>query len=747
MTLATNAIGRACAALPARTTGAGIPALSDVCFSPRLAYTNAITPTLYKLGYIRVDSPGSGYSDEAVVSVGGTEVGRIMIGDATVYGAAGAVCAVRITNNLGLTLTSAPTLTYSGGTGAVLTAVLADPEQARIGFRADLIEWSYIGCDVDSGGFTDAGEAAFIAAWQSTYKMALTQNTKPNATGVQVPPTGYGRPDVTAATGFGGEVIDASETTYGAGVGYTAFSNSANVTTKLMLCATTMARTTSNRLMHDDPGAQNQVINVADFGAEAIAGFPTWLAANTTAPQRTADALDPAASILGGYDYKAVLVAWYTASGLSGPSTSATHNSNRRTIQSGANAGQPTPGYNLWRKYHRSTTRAYYVSLKTQLGVGGVLAVNGFAPWPVTPNHSVGGFFFNSAIKDGVMDSADYIATEWTTAAGLDAPATWTLLAATFAIHANSVRAIGKMITGPQVSLDPYWHNKLKQKSFLRQKLSYIYALGGSCYPCWDSFLQRPNGKTWRTFMEPSEYNGMWEFIAANPSLYDGFENCPAVVLPINSDAFCRTSSGVFPRNQNLMDAIVSLLAAGTPFAFSPYSSLDSTMTRNTALESLSAYSLSTTGANPVLSSEVAVPDNWAVAASAAQLAAANRNWVCRVTGATGATGSVYAIPRANTSTNQLAIHICNLQSAASGDGVTETGLTLQINTVAMSHDTYTAQIYRPGATAQPLTPVRGGGYDSLALPSIDDRGAIVVLTMTEVNYQPVSPFILARSA
>lgn len=727
MTLATDAVARCSAVLPAKTTGTGIPVLSDICFSPRNAYTNALTPTLYKLAYIRVDAGGTGYTDDAVVSVSGTEVGRIILGDAGVYGASGVIAAVRITNDLGLTLTTAPTLTYSGGSGAVLTAVLADPNAARAAFKATVIDWSYIGCAVDSGGTTDPTEAAFITAWQGAYKMQLTNNSKPNGGGVT-------RPGIIAATAFGGEIINAAEPTYGAGVGYASLADATSVTNLIASFVTTLGRTTSNRIMHDDPGFQNQVINVGDFGTAAIAGFPTWLAANTTAPQRTADGLDPAASILGGYDYKAVLVAWYTASGLSGPTTSATHNSNRRTIQSGVNVGQATPGYNLWRKYHRSLLRSYQTSLKAALG-SATLAVNNFAPWPVTPNLSVGGFFFNSAIKDGVLDQADYAVAEWSTAAALATPITWTQLAAEFAIHAASVRAVGKQLTGPTVSLDPIYHNDAKRKSFARQAASFIYALGCNAFPCWDSFIQLGNGKSWRAFVEPADYLGMWDFIAANPALYEGFEACSTVVIPINADQLVRTTSGVWPRNQNLMDAVTSLLAAGTPFAFSPYSNLDSTMSRNTALEKLSCYSLSTSGQNTVLTSETPVPDNWAVAANAGQLAAANAFWVCRVTGATGAVGPIYAIPRVNLTTSQMAIHICNLQSTAAGAGVTETGLTLQVSQFARGTNTYTATIYRPGSAAQTLSSVRAGSLDSLALPSIDDRGAIVLLQMTPGAY------------
>lgn len=739
MTLTADVAVRASAALPSMTTGTGIPTLADICFSPRNAYTNAISPTLYKLGYIRVDAGGTGYTDDAVVSVGGTEVGRIILGDAGVYGASGVIAAVRITNNLGLTLTSAPTLTFSGGTGAVLTAVLVDQEAARVAFKATLIDWSYIGCAVDSGGTTDGTEAAFITAWQGAYKMQLTNNSKPNGGGVS-------RTGIIAATAFGGEVINAAEPTYGAGVGYATLADATTVTNLIASFVTTAARTTSGRIMHDDPGFQNQVVNVADFGTAAIAGFPTWLAANTTAPQRTADGLDASASILGGYDYKAVLVAWYTASGLSGPSTSATHNSNRRTIQSGVNAGQATPGYNLWRKYHRSLLRSYMTSLKAALGAN-KLAVNHFCPWPVTPNLSVGGFFFNSAIKDGVADQADYSVTEWSTAAALATPITWAQLSAEFAIHAASVRAIGKMLTGPQVSLDPIYHNATKQKSFLRQATSLINALGCSSCPCWDSFIQLGNGKAWRAFMEASDYGGMWDFIAANPSLYSGFESMATVVLPINADQFCRTTSGVWPRNQNLMDAVSSMLAAGTPFAFSPYSNLDTSMARNQALEALACYSLSTSGQNTVLTSEVPVPDNWAAAASAAQLAAANKYWVSRVTGATGAVGSVYAIPRVNTTTKQIAIHICNLQSTAAGAGVTETGLSLQFSHFGRGINTYTATVHRPGSASQLLSVVRGPGYDSMALPSIDDRGAIVLLQMVELNYTPMGMFSFSRAS
>lgn len=727
MTLAADAVARASAALPAMTTGAGIPVLSDICFSPRNAYTNAISPTLYKLGYIRVDAGGTGYTDDAVVSVSGTEVGRIILGDAGVYGASGVICAVRITNNLGLTLTSAPTLTFSGGTGAVLTAVLVNPELARIAFKATLIDWSYIGCNVDSGGTTDGTEAAFITAWQGAYKMQLTNTSKPNGGGVS-------RTGIVAATAFGGEVINAAEATYGGGVGYASLADATTVTNLIASFVTTLGRTTSNRIMHDDPGFQNQVINVGDFGAAAIAGFPTWLAANTTAPQRTADGLNAAASILGGYDYQAVLVAWYTTCGLSGPSTSATHNANRRTVQSGANAGQASPGYNLWRKYHRSLLRSYQTSLKAALG-SAKLAVNNFAPWPVTPNLSVGGFFFNSAIKDGVLDQADYAVTEWSTAAALATPITWAQLAAEFAIHAASVRAVGKQLTGPTVSLDPIYHNDTKRKSFARQAVSFIYALGCNAFPCWDSYLQMGNGKGWRAFLEPADYNGMWDFISANASLYSGFEAMAAVVLPIDSDQLVRTSSGVWPRNQNLMDAVLSMMAAGTPFAFSPYSNLDSAMSRNQALEALACYSLSTTGQNTVLATEVPVPNNWAVAASAAQMAQANKWWVSRITGRTGAVGDVYAIPRVNLAGNQIAIHICNLQSTAGGAGVTETGLTLQISQFARGTNAYTATIYRPGSAAQSLTAVRAGDLDNLALPSIDDRGAIVLLSMAGGGY------------
>lgn len=721
-------LGRASLALPAMTSKSGIPKKSDICFSPRIAYSNApFNPTLFKLAYVRVDSGGTGYSDGAIVYAGATEVGRVIVGNASVYGATGVIAAVRMTNNLGLTLTSAPALTVSGGTGAVLTAMLVDQEAARASFNADLIEWSYIGCNVDSGGTTDPSEQSFIDAWSVPYKMALTQNSKPKSSGVQIPPTGYGRPDVSAVVAFGGEIIDASNAQYGGGVGYASLSVPDNTTTKLMLCATTMARSQSKRLMHDDPGFQNQVINIGDFSAESISGFPAWLAANTTAQQRTSDGLDAAASILGGYDYKAVLVAWYTACGLSGPSTSATHNSNRRTIQSGANAGQSTPGYNLWRKYHRSTLRAYYQALKAQMGNDAVLAVNGFCSWPITPNFSVGGFFFNSALLDGVIDNADYVVTEWSSAAGTNATVPVSQLQAEFAIHANSVRLVGKMLTGPQVSLDPIWHNEQLRRTFLTQSVGYIYALGASCYPAWDGFIQLGNGLAWREFIPAAEYGGVWDFIAENKPLYEGFENCPAVVLVINGDALVRTTSGVWPRNQHLLDCVNNLLVAGVPFAFSIYSNLDSAHLRNAALESAACYRLSTCSTNAVLSSEFPANDNWGQPVSAAQLAYAGKYWVSRVVGKTGDVGDVIAIPRIKLSTQQITIHICNMQHNNDGSGVTESGLSLQVSDLLIGNNDYMATCYRPGSSPINLTVSR----NSMNLPAIDERGAIVLLDLT----------------
>ena len=352
-------------------------------------------------------------------------------------------------------------------------------------------------------------------------------------------------------------------------------------------------------------------------------------------------------------------------------------------------------------------------------------------PWPVTPNFSVGGFISGAAVRDGVLDSADYAAAEWGTASSLGTPIAWAQLGPEFALHAYSVRTLGKFITGPQVPLDPVYHRPAQQLSFIRQGLSLIYALGASCYPCWDTFIQAAAGaSTWRAFFSAADYNGMWPFISANPSLYNGFECCPTVAVIINGDQLVRNTSASWPANSFVVTALNTLLQAGVPFAISMYSNLDTAVPRNTALENACAYKLSTFGNNAPIT-ETQVPDNWAVAPTSDQMAQAGVYWVSRVIGSTGS-GLIYAIPRVNVTTKQIAVHIVNLQVDGAGAGVSEAGLTLCLNKQALDGLGLTAQFYAPGQSTASLTPTATATEIRMALPTVDERGAIVLLQMAD---------------
>ena len=226
------------------------------------------------MAYVDVTAGGSGYTDGSNITAGApinAVVGKVICDVAGNIGPAGAIVAARLIGAGAILYSTAQIAAVSltiagGGSGATLVGRTADQEAVRASFGSTWIDWTYIGCAVDSGGTTSAGEAAFLTAW-APYGVQLTQNSKPN----DVTGGGVNLPGVLAAMTFDGVLIDAGNLTYGAGVGYARLADPATFAAKLAYTNTTLNRMPSGarRLKQDDPGMHNQVINCLLYTSDA----------------------------------------------------------------------------------------------------------------------------------------------------------------------------------------------------------------------------------------------------------------------------------------------------------------------------------------------------------------------------------------------------------------------------------------------------------------------------------------------
>lgn len=267
----------------------------------------------------------------------------------------------------------------------------------------------------------------------------------------------------------------------------------------------------------------------------------------------------------------------------------------------------------------------------------------------------------------------------------------------------------------------------------IRQTIAASYAAGSNPTHPWSTYLgvstDSADGSAPFFFCQQSDYADLFGFVARNKHLFDDARNPPAVALVVPfMQRYLYTNCKSLHPNCNAFDLYAyteTLCAAGVPFAIE---TVGGTLEPRPVPARLRKYAAVIKGSNSdadfganlptAAASSVPVFTRTEFSALAAQYSVAS---------VTGATGTVWIIPRVNVNDKRVLIHVIPFAWTESTDTpTTQTGVDLNITPLGvLSNAPKFARWNTPKASSRLLVPVESGGGLKVRLPSFDDWGIL----------------------